>query len=418
MTKKTEESSYQTKLALLAAVAAVPLMLASTPGMAGPGQELSDVPFPSLQGELITGGDTKLGKGASGTISLNFAQIPIEYKELLMLACCSGQHIKSCVTLRTAVNDYLGKGGKEPSTAVDYFLKIEGKDKETSAKTVDHYLKTISGGKEPSSAAVDYFLKLDGIKGEKWVGPIAGADDKGNTIYKNQRGEYFYLDAATGDKKFLSADIFLKIELARKTSIVGLDPKGNVMRQNDKGEMFYLEPNTGDMITVDDRGSGFIKQLANPDPSGKAIIDAENAVMQLKVNINQLALSIFDRWGNLKAENPQSGGGLANIADQANGGNMMLQGAKDAFAAGEYNKASDLAKSSQEAAKAAGIQLESWSFGASQPGFFGQPVVFTATTPVKKTPAPTDEKTERVERPDFNRPEVIDKPELPEKFEP
>ena len=57
---KNNSARVSSKLALMAAVAAVPLMLASTPGMAG---------------EPIDGVDVKIGKETGGAISLNFAEI-------------------------------------------------------------------------------------------------------------------------------------------------------------------------------------------------------------------------------------------------------------------------------------------------------------------------------------------------------
>jgi len=100
---------------------------------------------------------------------------------------------------------------------------------------------------------------------------IVGLDNS-HTIYKNKKGEYFYIDPNTGDMKFLSADIFLKYELHSsalkgqaikmlkyeykdhkgfdQVSLLGVDAKGNVVQQNSRGEKFFIDPFTGDMVFV------------------------------------------------------------------------------------------------------------------------------------------------------------------------
>ena len=94
------------------------------------------------------------------------------------------------------------------------------------------------------------------LKGEYW---IAGVGD-GHAIYKNSRGEYFYIDPATGDMKSVSADFVIKMsraegksfvqKLASKVTLLGVDEQGNVIQKNTKGEKFYLNPATGDMVFV------------------------------------------------------------------------------------------------------------------------------------------------------------------------
>jgi hypothetical protein len=97
---------------------------------------------------------------------------------------------------------------------------------------------------------------------------IAGLDE-GHTIYKNSRGEYFYIEPSTGDMKTVSSDIFikwtesyikgnsgrvahLKFEGKMKhfpdVSIVGVDAAGNTLMKNSSGEIFHLDSKTGDMI--------------------------------------------------------------------------------------------------------------------------------------------------------------------------
>ncbi len=94
---------------------------------------------------------------------------------------------------------------------------------------------------------------------------------RGHTIYQNARGEYFYLDPATGDMVFLEPETYARfreaaakpssavplkmfkwrgMKFAGQVSILGMDRAGNVIQQNARGETFYLDPNTGDMIFV------------------------------------------------------------------------------------------------------------------------------------------------------------------------
>lgn len=83
----------------------------------------------------------------------------------------------------------------------------------------------------------------------------------GDVVYKNNKGEYFTLDRKTGDMKFMSSDIFIKIESSAKSSkyikidfknisIKGIDDNGNVISTNSKGENFYIDSKTGDMVFV------------------------------------------------------------------------------------------------------------------------------------------------------------------------
>ena len=84
----------------------------------------------------------------------------------------------------------------------------------------------------------------------------------GHTVYKNDAGQYFWIDKATGDQKFLSSDVVIKQGPARsatlkytlkgneKVTIVGKDAKGHVIQKNARGQKFYLDPATGDMVFV------------------------------------------------------------------------------------------------------------------------------------------------------------------------
>lgn len=118
--------------------------------------------------------------------------------------------------------------------------------------------KTVS----PSSPGkTHYTIKLTNAN----IAKIVGIQD-GKTIYKNDKDEYFWLDTKTGDMKFLSSDIFIKMEASNsartslnflkikieddRVTILGVDEKGNVINQNRRGEKFYLDSKTGDMIFV------------------------------------------------------------------------------------------------------------------------------------------------------------------------
>jgi len=93
--------------------------------------------------------------------------------------------------------------------------------------------------------------------------------EKQHTIYRNARNEYFYLDPATGDMKFVAPDAYMKQaeqttrsparapsktlnptawKQAGEVTILGVDEAGHVVHQNARGETFYLDPNTGDMV--------------------------------------------------------------------------------------------------------------------------------------------------------------------------
>ncbi len=290
MTKRTKESFHQnigtcltSRLALLTAMAAVPLMLTATPGFSDASSALQEVST-TRETAPQTGLTTRNAGGVPlETISLNFAKVGIEYKEVLLLACANGSHIPSCGSLKAAVDDYTHKGGKEPATAVDYFLKIDSK--EANAAT-DYYLKIVLSDVLVSSFAVDYFLKIDGVnykEGQNFPGLIAGSDGKGHTIYRGKDGGFFYLDKTTGDKKFLSDD-FIPFKFKSLTKVVGVDKNGNVLRQGEKGDVFFLDLNTGDKVSVKDFAG-----LPDLDANANALIAAENDLLQLEANINQLA---------------------------------------------------------------------------------------------------------------------------------
>jgi hypothetical protein len=84
----------------------------------------------------------------------------------------------------------------------------------------------------------------------------------GHTVYKNDASQYFWIDKATGDQKFLSSDAVIKQGPARsatvkstwknneKVTVVGKDANGHVIQKNARGQKFYLDPATGDMVLV------------------------------------------------------------------------------------------------------------------------------------------------------------------------
>ena len=115
---------------------------------------------------------------------------------------------------------------------------------------------------EPALKFASVYVKIT----EKFV--IAGLDNA-RTVYRNSRGEVFYLDPSTGDMKFLSAEawskytatltvtgkplIAVKVDGSKYSSpvtLLGVDAKGNVVQRNSRGETFHLNPINGDMVIV------------------------------------------------------------------------------------------------------------------------------------------------------------------------
>lgn len=92
---------------------------------------------------------------------------------------------------------------------------------------------------------------------------VAGLGE-GHVVFEDERGSLFYVDDATGDQKFVSSKIFMKVELDRagksvpwqkgkntaKVTILGVDQEGKTIMSNARGEKFYLDAATGDMIFV------------------------------------------------------------------------------------------------------------------------------------------------------------------------
>ena len=90
---------------------------------------------------------------------------------------------------------------------------------------------------------------------------VAGVGD-GHVVFEDERGQLFYVDDATGDQKFVSRKVAVKLHRdwasdrigthkeKIKYSILGLDQDGRTIMSNPAGESFYLDAATGDMIFV------------------------------------------------------------------------------------------------------------------------------------------------------------------------
>ena len=131
-----------------------------------------------------------------------------------------------------------------------------------------------SPASESSARSVDYekqmgqtrsygHIKLKSEFKHKSEFSVAGVGD-GHVVFEDERGNLFYVDDATGDQKFVSRNIFMKVELNRadksipwqkskntaKVTILGVDQNGKTIMSNAGGEKFYLDAATGDMIFV------------------------------------------------------------------------------------------------------------------------------------------------------------------------
>ena len=90
---------------------------------------------------------------------------------------------------------------------------------------------------------------------------VAGVGD-GHVVFEDERGQLYYVDDATGDQKFVSRKVAVKLHRdwasdrigthkeKIKYSILGLDQDGRTIMSNPAGENFYLDTATGDMIFV------------------------------------------------------------------------------------------------------------------------------------------------------------------------
>lgn len=95
--------------------------------------------------------------------------------------------------------------------------------------------------------------------------------NNGVPVYQNDKGEYYSVNAQTGDMQFIPSDVFAQFhditerarspQTARMTkwhtikyggqvAILGVDPVGHVIHRNAQGTKFYLDATTGDMVVV------------------------------------------------------------------------------------------------------------------------------------------------------------------------
>ena len=105
------------------------------------------------------------------------------------------------------------------------------------------------------------YIKLRSEFKHKSEFSVAGVGD-GHVVFEDERGNLFYVDDATGDQKFVSREIFMKVELNRaakadpwhklggKVTILGVNQDGKTIMSNKGGDKFYLDAATGDMIFV------------------------------------------------------------------------------------------------------------------------------------------------------------------------
>ncbi len=122
------------------------------------------------------------------------------------------------------------------------------------------------------SEATGYTIKFAGTF-MKWRGGLSVAGMmNGRPVFRTPQGEFFQVDAATGNLQFHSAEslgflklgtpqgragaprnpAFLKWEGMKgeqRVSVLGVDAQGHVIQENSRGERFYLGP-FGDMVFV------------------------------------------------------------------------------------------------------------------------------------------------------------------------
>ena len=113
--------------------------------------------------------------------------------------------------------------------------------------------------KHPSKAVASNYWKWRAEYKHKGEYAVAG-DVAGHIVFEDERGNLFYVDEATGDQKFVSRQMYAKVEIKRtghvghtiklsgKVRILGIDEGGKLIMSNPRGEKFYLDAATGDMI--------------------------------------------------------------------------------------------------------------------------------------------------------------------------
>ncbi len=129
-------------------------------------------------------------------------------------------------------------------------------------ETIQAQESTISRTSKTQSASEKqhYTIKLSNAKIAINDCFIVGSD-QGHTVYKNEKGEFFYVEPKTGDIKLLSSSMakdhkeWIKFSSSEKhksgkVTLLGIDDNGNIIQENSRGEKFYLNPSNGDMIFV------------------------------------------------------------------------------------------------------------------------------------------------------------------------
>ncbi len=126
------------------------------------------------------------------------------------------------------------------------------------------------------AAKSNIYLKINGLKQTDEM-KLVGATETA-CVFENSKGEFFMVDAATGDMKPVSTsyhsnmktaeikyrkiifplssaskssnpqDPYYKIKFAETLKVMGIDKDKHVIMQTAAGENIYLDPSTGDMV--------------------------------------------------------------------------------------------------------------------------------------------------------------------------
>ena len=131
------------------------------------------------------------------------------------------------------------------------------------------YAQSDTKAAQTQNAASGITMKL---KSSSNTANIVGIDN-GNAVYKNNKGEFFTVDAKTGDFVFIDPETFASFQFYAKhltankankplvhikfpqkegspVTILGVDKEGHTLQKNSLGEVFYVHPNTGDLVFV------------------------------------------------------------------------------------------------------------------------------------------------------------------------
>jgi len=150
-------------------------------------------------------------------------------------------------------------------------LAIQALPESAFAQDGGNVARTQSATKSKSSI----FIKIRDVDSRL---SIVGFEN-GTPVFKNTKGEFFTIDAKTGDQVFIKPEEFakfyccMKIKVDRSmnrvasnsgkrishikmeseisnVSVLGVDQAGNTIQKNSRGETFTLDPVTGDMIFI------------------------------------------------------------------------------------------------------------------------------------------------------------------------